>query len=157
MIVIVCLLDCHSLLQAALGGCTWGIYYLDRPTALTATLISCSLSCNAVAGLLIYIGGRRTKKREEVGRRLKVALEAEAWKRMERRREREMEERERMLEEGNEPEVHDGVDGTGGEEISGKKLKKSSTKKSSHQKSESKVKSKPKIEEKPKENPWKTS
>ena len=88
MIVIVCLLDCHSLLQAALGGCTWGIKYTHRPTALTATLISCSLSCNAVAGLIIYLGGRRTKKREEVERRLKIALEQEALEKIERRRAR---------------------------------------------------------------------
>lgn len=65
---------------------------MDRPTALTATLISASLSCNAVAGLLIYIGGRRTKKKKEVERRLRVALEKEAWERMQRRRDREMEE-----------------------------------------------------------------
>lgn len=88
MIVITCLLDCHSLLQAALGGCTWGIKYTHRPTALTATLISCSLSCNAVAGLIIYLGGRRTKKREEVERRLRIALEAEALAKIERRRAR---------------------------------------------------------------------
>lgn len=88
MIVIVCLLDCHSLLQGALGGCTWGIKYTHRPTALTATLISCSLSCNAVAGLLIYIGGRRTKKTEEVERRLRIALENEAKAKIERKRAR---------------------------------------------------------------------
>lgn len=82
MIVIVCLLDCHSLLQGCLGGVTWGIRYEHRPTALTASLISCSLSCNAVAGLIIYLGGRRTKKREEVERRLRIAMEEEAYKRI---------------------------------------------------------------------------
>jgi hypothetical protein len=88
MIVITCLLDCHSLLQATLGGCTWGIKYTHRPTALTATLISCSLSCNAVAGLIIWLGGRKTKKREEVERRLRIALEQEALAKIERRRAR---------------------------------------------------------------------
>ena len=88
MIVIVCLLDCHSLLQGALGGCTWGIKYTHRPTVLTATLITCSLSCNAVAGIIIWIGGRRTKKREEVERRLRIALEQEALEKIERRRAR---------------------------------------------------------------------
>lgn len=88
MIVITCLLDCHSLLQGTLGGCTWGIKYTHRPTALTATLISCSLSCNAVAGLIIWLGGRKTKKTEEVERRLKVALEQEALAKIERRRAR---------------------------------------------------------------------
>lgn len=80
MIVIVCLLDCHSLLQGSLGGVTWGINYHHRPTALTASLITCSLSCNAVAGFLIYLGGRKTKKREEVTRRLRIALEEEAYR-----------------------------------------------------------------------------
>ncbi|PWN42048.1 hypothetical protein IE81DRAFT_290894, partial [Ceraceosorus guamensis] len=79
MIVIVCLLDCHSMLQAALGGITWGIKYTHRPTVLTATIISCSLSCNAVAGIIIWLGGRRTKKKEEVERRLRIALEKEAY------------------------------------------------------------------------------
>ncbi|CEH14644.1 Protein of unknown function DUF2985 [Ceraceosorus bombacis] len=79
MIVIVCLLDCHSMLQAALGGVTWGIKYTHRPTVLTATIISCSLSCNAVAGIIIWLGGRRTKKKEEVERRLRIALEKEAY------------------------------------------------------------------------------
>lgn len=88
MITIVCLLDCHSMLQGALGGCTWGIKYTHRPTALTASLITCSLSCNAMAGLLIYIGGRKTKKREEVERRLRIALETMALAKMERRRAR---------------------------------------------------------------------
>ncbi|CAO1635290.1 unnamed protein product [Parajaminaea phylloscopi] len=82
LIVIVCLLDCHSLLQGALGGVTWGIRYQHRPTALTATLISCSLSCNAVAGFLIYLGGRRTKKTEETKRRLRLAIEGEALRRI---------------------------------------------------------------------------
>lgn len=82
LIVIVCLLDCHSLLQGCLGGVTWGIRYEHRPTALTATLISCSLSCNAVAGFIIYLGGRRTKKKEEVERRLRIAIEEEAYKRI---------------------------------------------------------------------------
>lgn len=96
MIVITCLLDCHSILQGALGGCTWGIKYTHRPTALTATIITCSLSCNAVAGLIIWIGGRRTKKKEEVERRLRIALEQEALAKIERRRARgELPERER--------------------------------------------------------------
>lgn len=67
------------MLQAALGGVTWGIKYTHRPTVLTATIISCSLSCNAVAGIIIWLGGRRTKKKEEVERRLRIALEQEAY------------------------------------------------------------------------------
>lgn len=87
MVAIVILLDCHSLFQGALGGCTWGINYHRRPTALTATIITCSLSCNAAAGLLIYLGGRRTKRKEEVERRIHVALEEEAFALMMREQE----------------------------------------------------------------------
>lgn len=86
MMVIVILLDCHSFLQATLGGITWGIYYLDRPTALTATIITCSLSCSAVAGIIIWQGGSRTRKTDVVKRRVRLALEEEAIARMERKR-----------------------------------------------------------------------
>ncbi|PWN19001.1 hypothetical protein BCV69DRAFT_242853, partial [Microstroma glucosiphilum] len=77
LITIVCLLDAHSMLQSCLVGVTAGIDYHVRPTSLTAGLIACSLSCNAVAGFLIYWGGRKTKKSEEVERRLKIAIEEE--------------------------------------------------------------------------------
>ncbi|WFD38292.1 uncharacterized protein MJAP1_001243 [Malassezia japonica] len=86
MMTIVILLDCHSVLQGTLGGITWGIYYERRPTALTATIITCSLSCNAMAGILIWQGGRRTRKTEVVERQVKLALEERAIERMERKR-----------------------------------------------------------------------
>ena len=86
MMAIVILLDCHSVLQGTLGGVTWGIKYEHRPTALTATIISFSLSCNAMAGILIWQGGKRTRKTEVVERRLKLALEERAIERMERKR-----------------------------------------------------------------------
>ncbi|WFD42647.1 hypothetical protein MPSI1_001295 [Malassezia psittaci] len=86
MMVIVILLDCHSILQGTLGGVTWGIRYQHRPTALTATIITCSLSCNAMSGILIWQGGKRTRKTEVVKRRLKLALEERAIERMERKR-----------------------------------------------------------------------
>ncbi|KAJ9475375.1 hypothetical protein PHBOTO_005437 [Pseudozyma hubeiensis] len=104
MMAIVILLDCHSCLQASLGGTTWGIYYKNRPTSVTATIITFSLSCNAVAGLLIWWGGNRTKKKEEVERLLGIALEEEALRKMrkkERRRlEAEREARREWAEEG---------------------------------------------------------
>ena len=86
MMAIVILLDCHSILQGTLGGVTWGIEYKHRPTALTATIISFSLSCNAMAGILIWQGGKRTRKTEVVERRLKLALEERAIERMERKK-----------------------------------------------------------------------
>lgn len=91
MMAIVILLDCHSCLQASLGGTTWGIYYKNRPTSVTATIITFSLSCNAVAGILIWLGGSRTKKKEEVERLLRIALEEEALRKMKKRHRRELE------------------------------------------------------------------
>jgi hypothetical protein len=86
LIVITCLLDCHSMLQMALGGTTWGIYYKVRPPALTATILSCSLSCNITAGILISVGARRTRKVEEVEKRLRQALTEEAMARIKKER-----------------------------------------------------------------------
>uniref|UniRef100_V5EDZ0 Integral membrane protein n=2 Tax=Kalmanozyma brasiliensis (strain GHG001) TaxID=1365824 RepID=V5EDZ0_KALBG len=101
MMAIVILLDGHSCLQASLGGTTWGIYYKNRPTSVTATIITFSLSCNAVAGILIWLGGNRTKKKEEVERLLGIALEEEALRKIrkkERRKRRAEEEGEVMNE-----------------------------------------------------------
>ncbi|SNX87593.1 uncharacterized protein MEPE_06303 [Melanopsichium pennsylvanicum] len=98
MMAVVILLDCHSCLQASLGGTTWGIYYKNRPTSVTATIISFSLSCNAVAGILIWLGGNRTKEKEEVERLLRIALEEEALRKIKKRQTR-LEEQERQARE----------------------------------------------------------
>jgi hypothetical protein len=63
LIAIVVLLDCHSLFQMALGGTTWGIYYKVRPKALTAVILTCSISCNISAGLTITVGDKRSRKK----------------------------------------------------------------------------------------------
>ncbi|KAF2705407.1 hypothetical protein K504DRAFT_415263 [Pleomassaria siparia CBS 279.74] len=63
LIAIVVLLDCHSLFQMALGGTTWGIYYKVRPKALTAVILTCSISCNISAGITITIGDKRSRKK----------------------------------------------------------------------------------------------
>ncbi|CBQ69777.1 conserved hypothetical protein [Sporisorium reilianum SRZ2] len=91
MMAVVILLDCHSCLQASLGGTTWGIYYKNRPTSVTATIISFSLSCNAVAGILIWWGGSRTKKKEEVERLLGIALEEQALRKIRKKERRRLE------------------------------------------------------------------
>lgn len=86
MMTIVILLDVYSMLQACLAGTTWGIRYEHRSTALQASIISCSLSCNAIAGILIWQGGARTRKTEVVERRVKLAIEEQAIARMDRKR-----------------------------------------------------------------------
>ena len=68
----------------ALGATTWGIYYKRRPAPLTAVILCCSLSCNITAGIIIAFGGRRTRKVEEVEKRLRQALTEEAMRKMEK-------------------------------------------------------------------------
>ncbi|KZV77780.1 hypothetical protein PENSPDRAFT_645383 [Peniophora sp. CONT] len=89
LITITVLLDCHSMFQMALGGTTWGINYHHRPQGLTAGILCCSLSCNITAGILIGVGGRKTRKKEEVEKRLRQALTEEAMTRLEKRAQRE--------------------------------------------------------------------
>ena len=92
LVAIVCLLDCHSLFQIALGTCTWAISYHHRPGALTATILCCSICCNITAGVLITIGDRKTRKKDVVTRMLRQALTEEALRKMEKSRAKQLEE-----------------------------------------------------------------
>lgn len=78
LIAIVVLLDCHSLFQMALGGTTWGINYHHRPKALTAVILSCSISCNISAGITITIGDRKSRKKLVVEQMFRQGLTEEA-------------------------------------------------------------------------------
>ncbi|PVH94800.1 hypothetical protein DM02DRAFT_618372 [Periconia macrospinosa] len=82
LIAIVVLLDCHSLFQMALGGTTWGIYYKVRPKALTAVILSCSISCNISAGVTISIGDRRSRKTLVIEQMFRQGLTEEALKKL---------------------------------------------------------------------------
>jgi len=86
LVAVVCLLDCHSLFQIALGTCTWAISYHTRPGALTAVILCCSISCNIAAGITITIGDRMSRKKEVVKRMLRQALTEEAMSKMEKKR-----------------------------------------------------------------------
>jgi len=88
LIAIVVLLDCHSLLQIALGACTWGISYHVRPQALTAVILSFSITCNVTAGVLISIGDRLSRKKNVIERMARQALTQEALAKVKRRKER---------------------------------------------------------------------
>ncbi|KAI1381939.1 hypothetical protein F4677DRAFT_400329 [Hypoxylon crocopeplum] len=79
LVAIVTLLDLHSCLQIALGSTTWGIVYNERPMAVTATILSCSIAVNITAGILISIGGRRTRKKDVVERMFRQELTREAF------------------------------------------------------------------------------
>ncbi|KAF2869198.1 hypothetical protein BDV95DRAFT_609429 [Massariosphaeria phaeospora] len=91
LVAIVVLLDCHSLLQISLGACTWGIYYKTRNPAITTVILCCSITINAVAGLLITIGDRRTRKKDVIERMNRQELTEEAIQKVEKRKGRESE------------------------------------------------------------------
>lgn len=102
LVAVVVLLDCHSLLQIALGTCTWAISYKTRPFALTTVILCCSITVNITAGVLISVGDHRTRKKEVLERMFKQDLTKEAIRKMEKRREKE---RNGELEAGNKAKV----------------------------------------------------
>ncbi|KAI3317704.1 hypothetical protein HD806DRAFT_359689 [Xylariaceae sp. AK1471] len=80
LVAIVLLLDLHSALQISLGATTWGINWKTRNPAITATILTVSITVNITAGILISIGGRRTRKKEIVERMFRQDLTREALK-----------------------------------------------------------------------------
>ncbi|KAK3303900.1 uncharacterized protein B0T15DRAFT_534932 [Chaetomium strumarium] len=104
LIAVVVLLDLHSCLQISLGVCTWGIPYDRRPTAVTTTILCCSIAANITAGVLISIGDRRTRKKDVLERLLKQDLTGEVMKKMRKKKEKAAQKEE----------AKDGEDGGGG-------------------------------------------
>ncbi|KAJ5836768.1 hypothetical protein N7447_002794 [Penicillium robsamsonii] len=87
LIAIVVILDCHSLLQMALGACTWSMEdYHKRPFALTTVILCCSITCNITGGVMIMIGDRRTRKKDVVERLFRQELTEEAMRKMEKKK-----------------------------------------------------------------------
>lgn len=86
LITIIVLLDFHSMFQCALGGTTWGIYYKDRPKEVTAIILSCSLTCNITAGIIIGRGDRRSRKKLVVEQMLRQEMTEEALKKLRKER-----------------------------------------------------------------------
>jgi len=82
----VVLLDCHSLLQIALGTCTWSISYHVRPFALTTVILCCSIACNITAGVLITVGDHKTRKKDVLERMHKQQLTQEAIDKLEQKK-----------------------------------------------------------------------
>ncbi|KAI1384897.1 uncharacterized protein F4822DRAFT_416635 [Hypoxylon trugodes] len=112
LVAIVTLLDMHSCLQIALGATTWGIDYNKRPMALTATILSCSIAVNITAGILISIGGRRTRKKDVVERMFRQDLTREAFDKLRSRGKKHGDvgkqlKAERALEQGRKSEAND--------------------------------------------------
>ena len=88
LVAVVVLLDCHSLLQIALGTCTWSISYHFRPFALTTVILCCSITCNIAAGIVIAVGDRISRKKEVIKTLFRQQLTDHAmtkWKMKERK------------------------------------------------------------------------
>lgn len=86
LVAVVCLLDCHSLLQIALGACTWSISYHVRPFALTTVILCCSISVNIAAGITISVGDRMTRKKDVIEQHFRQGLTDHALSKMERKK-----------------------------------------------------------------------
>ncbi|EWC44722.1 hypothetical protein DRE_06500 [Drechslerella stenobrocha 248] len=78
LIAVTILLDLHSMFQITLGAVTWGISYHVRPAALTAVILSCSISVNIAAGVVITIGDRKTRKKRIIEQEFRQGLTQEA-------------------------------------------------------------------------------
>jgi hypothetical protein len=89
LVAIVVILDCHSLLQVALGTCTWAINYKERPFALTTVILCCSITCNITGGILISIGDRRTRKKDVIERMFRQDLTTDAIRQVQKRKRKE--------------------------------------------------------------------
>ena len=99
LVAIVLLLDLHSCLQVSLGTVTWSIPYERRPAAATTAILCCSIAANSLAGLLITIGDRRTRKKDVIERLVRQELTAEVMDKMIKDKQKERE-KEREKEEG---------------------------------------------------------
>jgi len=119
LIAIVLLLDLHSCLQISLGAVTWGIPYARRPAAATTTILCCSITANILAGVLISIGDRRTRKKEVLDRLMRQEMTEEMMKKITKNKEKAREEaekkerEERELKEGKRIDLRVGDTGVG--------------------------------------------
>lgn len=91
MITITTLLDVHSCLQISLGATTYGIKPENRPFALTTVILCCSITVNATAGLLIWIGDRQTRKKDVIERMTRQEMTEEAMQEVQKKKKKEME------------------------------------------------------------------
>ncbi|KAK4223138.1 hypothetical protein QBC38DRAFT_488303 [Podospora fimiseda] len=95
LIAVVLLLDLHSCLQISLGAVTFGIPYETRPAAATTTILCCSITANIMAGVLISIGDRRTRKKEVLDRLMRQEMTEEMMKKIKKDKRKEVEEKEK--------------------------------------------------------------
>ncbi|KZT74331.1 hypothetical protein DAEQUDRAFT_660489 [Daedalea quercina L-15889] len=69
--------DLNSIFQCLLSGCMWGLNRFTRPAWTTAITLPGAFVAGIVAGVLIWWGGRKTKRVKEVTDRLMLILAME--------------------------------------------------------------------------------
>ncbi|KAH9899930.1 hypothetical protein C8Q73DRAFT_339831 [Cubamyces lactineus] len=69
--------DLNSFFQCLLSGTMWGLDRFQRPAWTTGTTLPAAFVAGIVAGVLIYWGGRKTRRTKEVEERLRMALQME--------------------------------------------------------------------------------
>ncbi|TFK75810.1 hypothetical protein BDN72DRAFT_885343 [Pluteus cervinus] len=76
--LLICLFnDGNSFFQIILCGVMWGFDRFQRPPWAVLTLIPCCFLCGITAAVLIWRGGEKTKRKQEVEERLRVVLAGE--------------------------------------------------------------------------------
>ncbi|UNI15927.1 hypothetical protein JDV02_002411 [Purpureocillium takamizusanense] len=96
LMAIVILLDFHSCLQISLGCTTWAIdYHKKNHSAITSTILSISITCNITAGLVIALGGRKTRKKDIHDLMSRQELTGDAIKHLENKRKKKQEKEEK--------------------------------------------------------------
>lgn len=58
-----------------LAACMWSLNRFDRPAWTTGLLIPLAFGCGIISGILIWQGGKKTKRTERVEERLRRVLE----------------------------------------------------------------------------------
>ncbi|KAF8272553.1 hypothetical protein EI94DRAFT_1856812 [Lactarius quietus] len=72
----ICLLnDGNSVFQCALAACMWSMNRFNRPAWTTSILIPLAFGCGIASGVLIWQGGKKTKRTERVEERLRRVLQ----------------------------------------------------------------------------------
>ncbi|KAI9512233.1 hypothetical protein F5148DRAFT_1164993 [Russula earlei] len=74
--LLICLLnDGNSVFQCMLAACMWSMDRFERPGWATALLILLAFGCGIASGVMIWRGGKKTKRTGRVEERLRRALE----------------------------------------------------------------------------------
>ncbi|GJN76407.1 integral membrane protein [Purpureocillium lilacinum] len=115
LMAVVILLDFHSILQICLGSTTWSINYrLKVHDIVTSCILSVSICCNLVAGLVITIGGRKTRKKDIHDLMSRQELTGDAIKHLEHKRKKQQKKEEKMNRSGSNSD-QEGLNGASGE------------------------------------------